>query len=39
MNIVHIHSIVMYLVVYIMVGRSRPIVGDCGNRLCQTSYL
>ena len=30
MNIVHIHSIVMYLVVYIMVGPS--VVGGCGNR-------
>ena len=30
MNIVHIHSIVMYLVVYIMVGLS--VVGGCGNR-------
>ena len=30
MNIVHIHSIVMYLVVYIMIGPS--VVGGCGNR-------
>ena len=29
MNIVHIHGIVMYLVVYIMVGPS--VVGGCGT--------
>ena len=37
MNIAHIHSIVMYLGVYIMVGRR--IVGGCGNTVRQVVSL